>query len=446
MTRMSTTTRAPERQRRVHTGSGAGLAGLFLALSAVLGLHGCGGGSTDVADPVRDDSARGVKIGLLITQTGNTASYGSQIDDAIRLAAAEINAAGGVNGEPIELLLRDDKSSAETGVQEAQRLLDAGAVAVIGAITSRVTLPVAQQVTIPAGVALISPSSTAIPISTLDDNDSVWRTTPSDAFQSAVLARYLLEHRGTRRIAVVFVDDAYGRGLSEQFAVHFQAGGGEIIRQLPLDAEQVLGFGAAIDTLYQDGEPPALLTISFAQQTANFLRELNSAKSRLPTLFAADSAFDNAMLSSAPLAIAGMQGTSPGAPVLDSNYQNFVSNYRQRVGHDPVAFGDAAYDALYLIALALQQGGSNTRAAVRNNLRRVSRADGDNAVRINVNEFARARALIASGVDIDYQGASGRIDLDSNGDPSSGTYLIWEVVQTPDSRLQFVQREVISFP
>lgn len=427
------------RERRI--GNSRYLIGALLCV-----LQGCGGGSTDVADPVRDDTPRGVKIGLLITQIGDTASYGSQIDDAIRLAAAEINAAGGVNGEAIELLLRDDKSSAETGVLKARRLLDAGAVAVIGAITSRVTLPVAEQVTIPAATVLISPSATAIPVSTLQDNDTVWRTTPSDAFQSAVLARYLLEHRGARSLAVVFVDDAYGRGLSEQFALHYSAGGGQIRKQLALDADQVLGFGAAINTLYQEGEPPALLIISFAQQTANFLRELHGAKSRLPTLFAADAAFDNAMLSSAPLAIAGMQGTSPGAPVLDGNYQTFVSNYRQRLGHDPVAFGDAAYDALYLIALALQQGGSNTREAVRSNLRRVSRADGDRAVRINVNEFARARSLIASGADIDYQGASGRLDLDNNGDPSSGTYLIWEVVTTADNRLQFVQREVISFP
>jgi len=102
-----------------------------------------------------------------------------------------------------------------------------------------------------------------------------------------------------------------------------------------------------------------------------------------------------------------------------------------------VQFADGLYDAIYLLALAMEQGGSTDAAVITANLQSVSRG----GAAVNVADFSRARSLIGNGTDIDYEGASGAIGFDSNGDVTSGTFRVWKI-----ENAAFADVTTITFP
>lgn len=399
-----------------------------------------------VDDDPNQPNSDSLKIGLLVTLTGSEAFTGQSIEYGAYLALQEINAQGGVNGRRLELLVRDTKLSAAAGILGAQEMLAAGAVAIVGADTSRVTLPVAQQVTIPAGVALISPAATSPLISTLADNDTVSRTVPSDALQGVILADEIVT-QGVSSVALIHVDDFYGNGLDAALSARLQARGANILADVAYSANQQVGFQTEVSQLLANGTPQAIVIVGFAIDSASIVQALQQAlPGGLPRLFGVDGNFDSGLLFNAGPAVIGMQGTAPTPPRASPDYQLFQFKFLHAVGELPEQYAESAYDAVYLLVLALAQGGSNTSTSVVANLRAVSRADTATPVLIRPGDYRLALNAIARGDDIDYQGVSGPLDLDSNGDPESGTYLLWEVVQGADGRLQFVERKVINFP
>lgn len=387
-----------------------------------------------------------LKVGLLVTRTGSEAFTGLSIQYGAALAVQEINAQGGINGQRLELLVRDSKLSADIGILGARELAAAGVVAIVGADTSRVTVPVAEQVTIPQGLALISPAATSPVITTLVDNDTVWRTVPSDALQGALLADEIVS-QGLDQIAVIHLDDFYGNGLAGALTSRLQTHGATILANVAYPVDKQVGFQTEVTALLANGTPEAVVIIGFALDSASIIQALQQAlPSGLPRLFGVDGGFDSGLLFNAGPAAIGMQGTAPTPPRASPDYQLFQFKFLHAVGELPEQYAEAGYDAVYLLALALTQGGSNTSAAVVANLRAVSRADTATPVTVRPGDYRAALTAIARGDDIDYQGVSGPLDLDAAGEPESGTYLLWEVVQGSDGRLQFVERKVINYP
>jgi branched-chain amino acid transport system substrate-binding protein len=328
------------------------------------------------------------------------------------LAVREINDAGGVDGQRIELPGRDDRLDADTGVAAARELVALGPVAILGVFSSRVALPVAQQVTIAAGMPVITSGSSPL-LSSLDDHDTVWRTVASDVRQGAALADEMLAQGGTR-IAVIHVDDAFGVGASEAVRLRLVARGVTPLANISYPSGKTIGFDAELTALAAGGPPRAVLIVGFALDAASIARGLKER-------------FGAAM---ARLFAAGNLGAA------------FV----RAVGLGPEGTSFTGHAALHLVAMALAQAGGNSRAAVLQNLRAVSRPDSAQPVAIHPGQFALALTAARQGADLDYQGVGGRIGFDAAGDPTSGTYPIQQALRAPDASVAFVERKTIALP
>jgi len=411
-----------------------------VVLFGALMLSGC---PTDVDEPVHPPiDPNAIVIGLLQPlPSGNEL----QREQAARLAIAEINTAGGVNGRPLALRVAyDNNNDPVTGVASARSLEASGIIALIGASASRVTIPMAQQVTIPAGLAVISPGSTSPLITTLVDNDTVYRIPPSDALQGRLLAERVWGE-GRTQVAIFSQNEPYGQGLSAAFTMRYQELGGTIQVEVSFLPEHTSGYATEIDALYAAGPPPALMLFAFSVATSNLLREVVSAKGSLPVLYGVDANMALEMVNNAPPQVVGMRGTNPSAPTDSPPYQRFLQAFVRATGEMPSSNRENAYDAVYLIALALTQAGHTDRAAVVTHLREVSRSDGSAAVQILPGDFATAVTAIRAGADVDYHGASGPIDFDAQGDPSAATYRYQEIQSGPEG-LHIETLETINYP
>ncbi|MCH8346216.1 MAG: ABC transporter substrate-binding protein [Chloroflexi bacterium] len=179
-----------------------------------------------------------LKIGILVPFTGDLSDFGPAFFDAAKLAAQEINAAGGVFGQDIVLVDADTGTIEATGIESANTLIDVeGVSAIVGAASSAVTLPIAESVTGPAGILMISPSSTSPALTEVADNDFLFRSTISDAAQGVVLAELAID-LGFTSVCTFFVNTAYGEGLADQFKETFEALGGTVPAAVPHEQEQ----------------------------------------------------------------------------------------------------------------------------------------------------------------------------------------------------------------
>ncbi len=188
--------------------------------------------------PADTTPTEALKLGSIMSITGDLSDFGPPIEAAIELAISEINAGGGVFGLDVELAKGDSGTNADTGQSEATRLIEIeGVHAIIGALSSGVTQPIAENVAAPAGVVMISPASTAPAITTADDDGLLFRTPIADVAQGEVLANLALD-LGFTTVCTLFVNTAYGQGLSEAFKLNFEAGGGSVPEEVAIEQEQ----------------------------------------------------------------------------------------------------------------------------------------------------------------------------------------------------------------
>ncbi|MEE3110960.1 MAG: ABC transporter substrate-binding protein, partial [Pseudomonadota bacterium] len=175
-----------------------------------------------------------VKVGFLGGFTGGIESLTPPIFAGAQLAVEQVNAQGGILGGQTLAMPSGDTtcSDASAASNAADRMVNSENVtAIVGALCTGATIAAANNAAIPGGVWMVSPASTAPAVSELDDNDLVFRTVPSDAFQGEMLAKLLLD-KGIDYVAVTFVNNDYGRGLSDAFSAAFTAGGGEVAENL----------------------------------------------------------------------------------------------------------------------------------------------------------------------------------------------------------------------
>ena len=396
---------------------------LGLALVALVAFAACG-------DDEEEEAAAPLKIGVLVAFTGDLSSFGPVHENAARLAAAEINAAGGVLGQPIEIVTGDTATDTSQGTSEATRLIEVeGVSAILGALASGVTLPIAESVTGPSNVLQISPASRSPALSAAEDNDFLFRTTISDAAQGVVLAQ-LAQELGLGSVCTMFINNAYGQGLSKIFAENFEAGGGSVPAQVPHESEQPT-YASELGTCTSGG-PDALAAIAqgaaipYPESAGVFLREAVEAGD-VDTFIFVDGTKSVDMFADLGWDIFdGMRGTAPGFLELPAGTA-FDAAYEAEYGEPTaVPFAREMYDAVYLVALAAEKAGSTDPTAIRNALRDVANPGGE-TVNPGTDGFARALELLDDGQDIDYDGAAGPVDLDANGDVLIGAIETWHV-------------------
>ena len=210
-------------------------------------------------------------VGNLNVFTGSLAEFGPPLRNSVQLAASHVNRAGGIGGGSMLIISRDTAVNPVQGVDAARALVDVeGAVAIVGALSSGVTIAAAQSVTIPKQRIIISGASTAPTITTLDDDDFVFRTTPSDASQGIVLAR-LAREQGYEKVGIMYINNAYGEGLANQFENSFTALGGTVTAKVPHEDVQPT-FASELEKA-TEGDPDVLAALSYTGQTRVYVRE-----------------------------------------------------------------------------------------------------------------------------------------------------------------------------
>ena len=174
--------------------------------------------------------AADVKIAFLGGFTGPLESLTPPIYNGVKLAIDQINAQGGIlKGDKIELLKGDSTCADATAASNvADRMVNSEKVsAIVGPMCSGATIAAANNAAIPGGVILISPSATSPALTDLKDNDLVYRTAPSDAYQGVMMAK-MLKRRGIDEIAISYVNNDYGKGFAEALAAAFENIGGTV--------------------------------------------------------------------------------------------------------------------------------------------------------------------------------------------------------------------------
>ncbi|WP_144796839.1 ABC transporter substrate-binding protein [Halorubrum depositum] len=182
------------------------------------------GENPDGAGPSADESPGGlgreVSVGILLPETGDLASTGQPMIRAAELPAQQINDSDldlTVNAQ-----FEDTNTSPDQGVSGAQSLISSGVPAVCGTASSGVNVPVCQEALIPNEVVGCSPSSTALSVTNLEDDDYIFRTAPSDQLQGRVMAQVASERLGASTAATLYVNNDYGQQLSERFSSVFE--------------------------------------------------------------------------------------------------------------------------------------------------------------------------------------------------------------------------------
>ncbi|MFO7642816.1 MAG: ABC transporter substrate-binding protein, partial [Desulfosarcina sp.] len=320
------------------------------------------------------------------------------------------------------LRVGDTQTSPQAGVDAAQRMATMDGVhAFVGALSSGVTIPVAQSVSRVQGLAQISGASTSPVITTLDDGDFLFRTVPSDAYQGVALAEIALAE-GYKNLSILYINNDYGLGLAESFTAAFAARGGAVVHSASYEPGQSSYRGEL--RRVSRGDPQGLVLIGYPENGQTIVRQA------LEGGFFEKFVFTDGLRSPEMIAAIGAEfmdgviGSSPRAMEDNPGARHFREAYRQKHGEiPPQPFMDSAYDAVYLIALAAQRAGKADRTAIRDHLRAVA---GPPGVTVNPGEWERAVELLAAGENINYEGASGNVDFDENGDVP-GTFAHWRV-------------------
>ena len=399
---------------------------LALAVIAALLASGCETFDEEASEaPVSPDV---IELGILVPVTGASGT-GAALRTGAQLAVEQINAAGGVLGKELRGVVADTEGIPDVAELSAGFLADRGVVAMVGASASSSTLRAAETTAIPRGIPMISPSSTSPLIAELDDDGLIFRTVLSDAFQGQVAASLAIDS-GAATAGVLYVRNAYGDGLAASFRDEFERLEGEVVAFVPypeLSAGEIEqhSYESALEEVVAP-RPDLVYLVTYALDGAKITIEVQNvlAEGHDPIFLGCDANAELGFVESGdPRITEGMIGTAPSPPVDDPRFQAFADAYRDRFGTEAQVFADSAYDATFLIAYAMERGGSADPRSIADHLTDVSAG----GTEVGVARWAEGRALLADGVDIDYQGAAGSVDFDERGELTSGTYRVWRI-------------------
>jgi len=370
-----------------------------------------------------------VKIGMLVSLTGALAPYGPPIQHGAELAIEQINDADGLYGGKLELLVRDSGTAPAVGRDAAAKLVEIdGVPALIGALSSGVTMAI-SSVTIPNQVVLISPASTSAAITDLEDNDYVFRTVVSDAFQGVVQADLAVK-LGFKTVSIIYVNNAYGKGLALVFSANYQARGWDVLAMVPYE-EAKPSYRSEVEKV-MEGNPDAINVIAYPVDGNKQLVEAIEAGYEGKFLFCDGMKGEAVASGPASKYIEGSFGTAAGALEV-AVAEQFSADFDAKFEPSTVPYNREAYDATVLIALAIGRAGESfsdmSRAeqgqAIRDNLRAVANPSGEE---VTYGELNKAFDLLKEGKEINYQGVSGPIVLDEYGDISVGAIEVWKIL------------------
>lgn len=395
-------------------------------LASALVLTACSSGDTDEAAESAAPSASSaasceadgvLKIGTILPQTGNLAFLGPPEFAGVDLAVKEINDADGVLGEPVESFKGDSgDTTTNIAVTTADEHIARGVDAVIGAASSGVSLTFIDKLT-GAGVIHFSPANTSPTFTTYDDKGLYFRTAPSDLFQGAVLAE-LAANDGSTKPAVMALQDAYGEGLANAFEDNFTSAGGSLAGDVVIYDPQAASFEAEVGQI-KSTNPDSVVLIGF-EESKKIVQELikQGIGPDKVQLYLVDGNLSNTLGEDLPDGILeGTKGTLPGAQASDE-FQARLLEVDSTL--KDFSYAAESYDAVVVLALAAEAAKSDCGTDIATKMVEVTNGG------TVCTEYADCLAKLQAGEDIDYDGQSGPIAFDENGDPSLATMGVYE--------------------
>lgn len=356
--------------------------------------------------------AEDVKLGFLGGFTGPIESLTPPIFEGAKLAVGHVNDQGGIVGGKLEIISADTTcADATAAANAADKLINTDQItAAVGGLCSGATISGANNAGIPGNVVMISPASTSPSLTGLDDNDLVYRTAPSDAYQGEVLAR-LIKSKGVDEIAIAYVNNDYGKGFADALAAAFEAEGGTVAAN-EAHEDGKADYRAELGSLAASGAQN-LVVLAYANGSGQTILRQAVESGDFTTFIGGDGMVgEEALAGIDAAAVEGMIATKPGSPDVPGSaiYAKLAGD----AGLDPTSiFAPQAYDAAFILALAIEKNGSNSRDGLAAAVRDVSLAPGEV---ILPGEWEKAKKLLAEGKDINYEGASGPHEFDAAGD------------------------------
>ena len=375
-------------------------------------------------------NAQGLKIGSLLPSTGDLSAIGQPMAAAVPLLVETVNQCGGVNEKPVTLVAEDDQTDPTAGAEGMTKLAEVDKVAgVVGSFASSVS-SAAVDVAVRNKVVLISPGSTS-PVFTeraqKGDFQGFWaRTAPPDTYQAQALAK-LASDKGFKRASTAVINNDYGVGFEKEFVQAFNQTGGTILNQAkptrydPKAATFETEAAAAFTN-----KPQAVAAVLYADTGGLFVKAAyQQGLTKGVQLMLTDGVYTPEFVeqvgkgADGKYILAGAIGTVPGAD--GKALAALTKLWQQKQGRPPSAYVPQSWDAAALLALAAQAAKANTGEGIKSKLREVANAPGT-----EVTDVCQGLQLLGQGQDINYQGASGNVDIDENGDVV-GSYDVWTV-------------------
>jgi len=377
-------------------------------------------------------------IGTVLSKSGSLSAYGPDNENGTIMAVDEINKAGGVLGNQIQIFHQDDKTDPATAASAARTLLSANHVAaIVGATGSgqcSTVLPVVYNSAVEISASCTSPKFSNT------DLTGGWfaRTAPSDALQGVVAAYYAYHNLSVRRAAVIGINNAYGTGLATVFANAFTKLGGTVTAGSPRIVDEIGGsttdYTTDLHAILDNVNAQLVYVVAYPPDGVVMMKNWWAGHSSNPGWNNVNWTFSEGLYDSAfidPLVTASVdvssfRGTAPSAygGLRGPNYDSWKTNYTAKFGKvTPSLFTANAYDAVYLFALAAQAAGDASGASIKANLQQVA---GPPGTAILPGGWAKALGALGAGQDVNYEGASGSVDINAQGDPFSG-YIVWNL-------------------
>jgi branched-chain amino acid transport system substrate-binding protein len=397
--------------------------------------------AVEVAAPEMVAAAK-VKMGVLIPLTGPLAEFGANFMQVGDLAARNLGDAG----FPVELRYADTETSAIPGVEAARTLVDIEGVQVlIGAAASGVTIPVAESVAIPGQIPQISNASTSPLLTVLpadEGQDFLFRSCFSDALQG-IIAGKLAWDEGYKTASVIWVNNPYGEGLSENFLRAFEYRGGQVLATVPHDESPAPTYVSELAKA-MEGTPDVLFCVSYPGHATIYLKEFIEAGYNQTTklLFCDGTKSVEMPAEVGPEYLAGSYGTAPGAAAGDGQ-ATFAAEFEAMFGElPPLPFMDTLYDGVVVAGLAAAaceaKGMDITPLCIRDMLREVAKPPGETIIP-GPESLKKGLDLLKAGEDINYDGAAGAVDFDDAGDVVTPVE-IWQYV-TEEPYIESIRME-----
>lgn len=349
-----------------------------------------------------------IKVGGMGPLTGSAAMYGITVDKGAKLAFEEINANGGVLGKKFEYISLDEKADPIEAVNAYNKLTDEGVVAILGSVTSKPTLAVAELAA-QDGIPMITPTGTQINIT--DAGPNIFRVCFTDPYQGSTLAKFSKDKLGAKTAAImVNTSSDYSDGIANAFIKQAEKEGIKVVaKEGYSDGDK--DFKAQLTKI--NSENPDILVIpeyyELSALIATQAREIG-----MKSTFVGPDGWDGIIgaLDSSSYSVVDNSYFTNHYSTEDNNekVQSFLKKYRKKYNEEPTAFSALAYDTVYVLKNAIDKAGTTDKTEL-------------------------TKAIKAS----DMDGVTGHLTFDENNNPikavtiikvQDGKYIFDSVVET----------------